>query len=289
MTARWLAPAITLGAVLVGLAVVFDLAALRMVLAVLICLLIPGWGWARRFRTRDRVDTLALAVVLSICFTVAVSTTMVMAARWSTLGGLAALVVIGVVGFVPTQQVLARVQAAVPSRPAAAGHHDPEWVDWFRRHERPAETDQEQSEVDWVDWYAGARRRAAEERARTRALQRHADEQWAEWFRHAHPERVGEKALTRRPQDSSSRMTSRSWSARSAVSASAVVGCRNETVGVSSESRLGGHLLLRPVRLRNVVVRRGASLVGGVAHRQSPVDSPVLRRPEISTLTSRGK
>ncbi len=192
MSPRWLAPTITLSAVLVGLAVVFDLAALRMVLAVLICLLLPGWGWARRFRTRDRVDTLALAVVLSICFTVTVSTTMVMAARWSTLGGLAALVVIGVVGFVPTQQVLLRLQTAAAVRPAfAGGHHDHEWVDWYRR--RQAETEKQQSEVDWVDWYAGARRRAAEERARTRALQRQADDQWAEWFRNAHPERSGKR------------------------------------------------------------------------------------------------
>lgn len=179
MTARWLTPAITLGAVVVGLAVVFDLATLRMALALLICLLLPGWGWARRFRTRDRVDTLALAVVLSICSTVAVSTAMVVTTRWSTLGGLAALIIIGAAGLVPTRKVLARLQEAVPLRPATAT--------------ATAGAQQEQVETDWVDWYADGRRRAAEERARTRALQRQADEQWAEWFRHAHPERAAKK------------------------------------------------------------------------------------------------
>ena len=192
MSPRLIAAAVSLAAVVIGLAVVFDLAALRMALALVICLLLPGWGWARRFRTKDRADTLALAVVLSICATVVVSTAMVVTTRWSVVGGLVALVVIGAVGFVPTQQVLARLQDAVPLRPAVPDH-DHEWVDWYRRHQSHEESEQQQAETEWVDWYAGARRRAAEERARTRALQRQADEQWAAWFRDAHPERVAGK------------------------------------------------------------------------------------------------
>ncbi len=60
MTARLVAGAATVGAVVVGLAVIFDLAALRMILAVALCLLLPGLGWARRFQLSDWGDTLAL-------------------------------------------------------------------------------------------------------------------------------------------------------------------------------------------------------------------------------------
>ena len=194
MTApRWLAPAVTGGVVVVGLAVVFELPALRMVLAVLVCLLLPGWGWARRFRTRDRGDTLALTVVLSICATVVVSTAMVVTARWSTLAGVLVLVAIGAAGLVP-ESALARLRDAVSLQPAPAGGPLDQGWGAARRH-RPGTgaTDQPPEETEWVDWYVGARRRAAEERARLRALRREADEQWAEWFRTAHPERAARK------------------------------------------------------------------------------------------------
>lgn len=208
-------PAAGAGLLAVGAAVVLDLAALRMLLAVASCLLLPGWGWARRFggrgRSLDGGDRLALTIVLSICATVVVATTMVLTARWSMAGGLTALALITVAGFVPEGRLLAALHLARPRRSAtaevgpAAG-----WTDWYRRHEAQATAEQRQAETEWVDWYVGARRRAAADRARTRALQREADEQWARWFRDAHPERAARNDRTRSDQASSSRTTSAS-------------------------------------------------------------------------------
>lgn len=187
MNARLVAGAATLGAVAVGLAVIFDLSALRMIFAVAVCLLLPGLGWARRFRLADRGDTLALAVVLSIGTTVAVATAMAVSGWWSTIAGLAALVAVAVTGFVPTARVLARLGAVFPAPATLPGD---EWVDWYRQHSRHAEQERQVAESEWVDWYADARRRAAEDRAREAAIQREADEEWAQWYRNAHPERV---------------------------------------------------------------------------------------------------
>lgn len=195
MKARWLAPALGLGGVLVGLAVVFDLSALRLALALGICLLLPGWGWARRFRTGDRGDTLALAAALSICATVVIATTMAVTRHWSSVGGLAALVVVSAAGLLPLPRVHRRLAAAPASAQRSSRQHV-RWRDGYRQPSPHASPEQQQAENEWVDWYAGARRRAAEDRARTRALQREADEQWAEWFRHAHPRRAERRSTT---------------------------------------------------------------------------------------------
>ncbi|MGH3097672.1 MAG: hypothetical protein ACRDMV_16940 [Streptosporangiales bacterium] len=79
----------------------------RVICAAAFCLLAPGYGWARRLPLGDKGDRLAMALVLSICATVAVATAMVIADLWSTVGGLVALGVITAAGFVPVDSVRA--------------------------------------------------------------------------------------------------------------------------------------------------------------------------------------
>lgn len=94
-------------------AVLLPVPALRMAAALLFCLLLPGYGWARRMRPGDWGDRLALALVLSICATVAVSTTMAVSRHWSTAWGLVVLGVISVTGFLPQGLLTERL---LPSR-----------------------------------------------------------------------------------------------------------------------------------------------------------------------------
>lgn len=88
--------------VVVALALLSGVHALRLALALVVCLVLPGYGWARRLRLGDRGDAFALTVLLSICATVAVGTTMAVAGRWSTPVGLAVLLAVGALGVVPT-------------------------------------------------------------------------------------------------------------------------------------------------------------------------------------------
>lgn len=97
--------------VLVGSAVAVVLAilaivveAVRLLLLVAFCLLLPGLGWARRVDRGDTVDTIALAVLISMSSMILVSTAMVVLDAWSTPGGIAVLVALAVLGFVPFGQ-----------------------------------------------------------------------------------------------------------------------------------------------------------------------------------------
>lgn len=80
-------------------AVIVD--ALRLPLTVACCLLLPGLGWARKAGRADAMDTVALAVLISMSATILVSTAMVVTNSWSTPGGVAVLVAFAVLGFVP--------------------------------------------------------------------------------------------------------------------------------------------------------------------------------------------
>ena len=59
-----------LAALLLALLTLVSPHGVRVGLAVVGCLVLPGLGWARKMRLGDRGDTLALTVVLSICTTV---------------------------------------------------------------------------------------------------------------------------------------------------------------------------------------------------------------------------
>lgn len=97
--------------VVVGAAVVVVLVLLpiavepvRLPHAVAFCLLVPGWGWARRTGPGDAVDRLALTVAISLSATIIVGTAMVATDRWSIPVGIAALTVVAVLGFVPYER-----------------------------------------------------------------------------------------------------------------------------------------------------------------------------------------
>ena len=153
-----------LGALLVGVLLAINLPAARMIFALTICLLLPGLGWTRRVRSGDRGDTLALAIVLSTCMTVAVGTTMVLSRSWSLGWGLAALSGISVAGYLPIRPLLDRVRAAVrlqtvkTAANSAAGAQAPD----------AAPTGPAPAVEPWLDWYADVERRAEEA-----AAQRH--------------------------------------------------------------------------------------------------------------------
>jgi hypothetical protein len=138
-------------AVLVGVPLATNLPAARMIFALAICLLLPGLGWARKMRFGDLGDTLALAIVLSICMTVAVATPMVVFSSLSIGWGLTALSAMAVAGFLPIRQLLDRARTAIrlptpktqngtiagPS-PAVVTVTDP-WLDWYTAVQRRAE------------------------------------------------------------------------------------------------------------------------------------------------------
>ena len=94
--------------VLAGVAVVAVVAipavfveAVRLLLLVAFCLLVPGLGWARRVGGGGAVDTVALAGVISMSATILVSTAMVVLNVWSAPGGVAVLIAIALLGFSP--------------------------------------------------------------------------------------------------------------------------------------------------------------------------------------------
>ena len=174
-----------LGAVLV-VALLANLPAARVALAIAVCLLLPGLGWARKMHFGDLGDTVALAVVLSVCTTIAVGTAMALSGRWSVGWGLLVLAGVTLAGFVPGQLLAGRTLAAVRS---GFGDDGGAWADWYRetqqqallRRARPGVAASEASAV-WVDWYADVKRRTAEAREREAAARQEAVDQWISWY-----------------------------------------------------------------------------------------------------------
>jgi hypothetical protein len=147
---RWYAlcvGAVTAGAVVVLL---FGWSGLRLAAALALCVLLPGWGWARRLRPADRGDTLALAVALSLCATVAVSTAMVLADRWSWTVGAACLAGIAGLGFVPARRLLSGLGLWIWWRLSARGISFTDWYAAYAERRRLA-TEVEESGSDRVD------------------------------------------------------------------------------------------------------------------------------------------
>lgn len=186
MTARWRAVAVVALAALAGLLVAISPAEARLGLAAVGCLLLPGLGWARKMRFDDVGDTVAFAVVLSICGTVMVGTAMALADAWSLGWGLAALTLAAVTGFVPVGALVDRANRAVEERMAGVGDDGGAWADWVARSSqqarRRAEAAAEEASDVWVDWYADAERRALEEQARRATAARAATEAWVAWY-----------------------------------------------------------------------------------------------------------
>lgn len=187
MTRRPALATLLAGAVVLAALLITDPSAARVVLAVAACLLLPGLGWARKMHIGDRGDTLALAVVLSICLTVAVGTAMALADRWSLGWGLGALGLVALAGFVPAQALADRAAAAARLRTAGFGDDNGAWADWFAETQQ-ARTRRGQAEVAareasdvWVDWYTDVERRAEEARAQEAAAAQQATDQWVAW------------------------------------------------------------------------------------------------------------
>ncbi len=141
------------------------------------CLLVPGLGWARKLRTSDLGDTLALSVVLSLCATTAVATTMAVTARWSSPVGLVALGLVAVLGFLPQRRLLAATLRVV--RPS------------------PTLPDQEDTQA-WTDWYDAQSRRSAEDRQRELALAEESARSWSDWYAAAGQTPVEQEAVEQR-------------------------------------------------------------------------------------------
>ena len=154
-----------LGAVLV-VALLANLPAARVALALAVCLLLPGLGWARKMHFGDLGDTVALAVVLSVCTTIAVGTAMALTDHWSVGWGLLVLAGVTLAGFVPGQLLAGRTIAAVRS---GFGDDGGAWADWYRETQQQAKasaaTIAGEASAVWVDWYSDVKRRADEARA----------------------------------------------------------------------------------------------------------------------------
>jgi hypothetical protein len=154
------------GAVVLGSAALLawalvDLSSLRLAVALLLCLLVPGLGWAQKLRTADLGDTVALGVALSLCATTAVATTMAVTAHWSTPAGMAALAAITVLGFLPLRRVLASTLRVVAPPPTLL--------------------DESESQA-WTDWYDEQRRRSAERRQHELAVAEERARSWSDWY-----------------------------------------------------------------------------------------------------------
>jgi hypothetical protein len=150
---------VTAGAVVVLL---FGWSGLRFAAALALCVLLPGLGWARRLRPADRGDTLALAVVLSLCATVAVSTAMVLADRWSWTVGAACLTGIAGLGFVPARRLLSGLGLRIRWRLSARGISFTDWYAAYAERRRLAAEAEEAAEIECTDWNAEQQRLADE-------------------------------------------------------------------------------------------------------------------------------
>ena len=163
-----------LGAALVVALVATDLSAARMAGALIICLLLPGLGWARKLHLSDLGDTLALGIVLSICMTVAVGTTMVLSHSWSLGWGLASLAGLALAGFVPARLLLDWANGNRDSQEQALAK------------QAHASANVTEASAVWVDWYADVERRAEEARAREAAAKQAAIDEWISWYQQTH-------------------------------------------------------------------------------------------------------
>lgn len=172
MTRRTSVVAVLGGMAVLGLLTTLDPHAVRMAAALLLCLVLPGLGWARRLRLRDRGDTAAMTVVLSLSATAIVATGMAVLGRWSPTGGLALLAVVGVLGVVPIRSTLRRTAIIVLGLP--------EPIDDDERTRRAAEA--QQAEEEWIDWYAGARARRDAELREQAAAAAAAEQEWRDWI-----------------------------------------------------------------------------------------------------------
>lgn len=178
----------TVLAVLLAVLMAVDLATARFVLIVPAALLLPGLGWARQMQFRERGDTIALAVVLSVSVLIVVGMALA-SGTWSVNGGLAALAVFTVAGFVPVRTLTDRAITAVRPRMAEVPRDGPTWVAWFAATLRRARTRRRRdeqvvnaaSEV-WVVWYNGVERRTAEARAQQAAAVHRATQEWVTWY-----------------------------------------------------------------------------------------------------------
>ena len=195
MSRRTQVLAALLGALLLVALLAANLPAARVALALAICLLLPGLGWARKMRFADLGDTVALAIVLSMCMTVAVGTAMAVSGSWSPKWGLATLAGVALAGFVPARLLAARAGAAVQRRRAGFANDGVAWPDWYLRdtqqqakvgRARAAVTASEVSAVR-VDWYADIKRRAEEAQAREGAAKQEAIDQWISWCQLTQP------------------------------------------------------------------------------------------------------
>jgi hypothetical protein len=148
---RWYA--VGLGTVIAAVIIVvaFGWTGLRLAGALALCLVLPGLGWARRMKPGDGGDTLALTVVLSVCATVTVSTTMVLLDRWSWTVGAGCLLAIAAIGFVPDRRLLGGVALRTRWRLSTRRIGFEDWHAAYaeRRRLRTAE-----AAPQWTDWYA---------------------------------------------------------------------------------------------------------------------------------------
>lgn len=76
----------------------------RLISASAFCLLGPGYGWARRLPGHSPGDTLAMAVLLSICATILTATVMAVFGIWSALAGFGILVLFAITGWLPLRR-----------------------------------------------------------------------------------------------------------------------------------------------------------------------------------------
>lgn len=89
----------------------------RLLYLVVGCLVLPGAGWAYRWGAGDLGDRVALTLAVSMAATILVSTAMAASGTWNLTGGLAALAVIAVLGFVPFRQARAAATTAPGTAP----------------------------------------------------------------------------------------------------------------------------------------------------------------------------
>lgn len=159
----------TVAALALALGLALDAPAVRMAAALVVCLVLPGLGWARRLRLKDLGDTIALTVVLSLSITAVVATAMALTGAWSSVAGLVILVAITGLGFVPVRAVVVRAGVVVLGR--ADRHED-----------RPPVVEVGDVGDGWTDWYADARARSDEERRRREAEAEAAEQDWRDWY-----------------------------------------------------------------------------------------------------------
>lgn len=142
----------------------------RLLLASTLLLVLPGLGWALKFRAVqsrfDHGDTVAMAVVFSTMLLTAVATTMAVSSWWSPVTGVLLLTLVGVLGLLPLRTFGWTLRQSMwPSpRPAALSDDASRaWAAWYEEGRRQAEWEREQGRAEveaeaamWSDWYKNA-------------------------------------------------------------------------------------------------------------------------------------